>query len=569
MVLTVSTLSCQAVAGANKQGKAIHVFSAVTDPAGAGIGLKAMGTTDKPPYLTGIGSFQPVEAIFRFARELWPDLKTVGVVWNQAEANSVACTMKAREISRILGITLLEATIEKPHEVGEAAESLVARGVQAFWTGGDTGVNTAIDSLCGTALKARIPVFSNIAGHGQHGTLFDLGADYWEVGRRAGNIAADILEGADPARIAVTNFMPEKIVFNRKVLRQMKDPWRFPDTALARANSIIEEDGTERKLDAVPVAPVVPTAPRAIANRMWKLGVAGFGPDEGAESALRGLFDGLRELGYEEGLNLAVRRTHASGEIANIPTMLQDLDSGDSDAIVTLSTPVLVSACSAVRKKPVVFTYVIDPIAAGAGRTVKEHLSHITGVSCFPPLEQTMEFCALTITNLRTIGTFYNAGEANASRAVSVLRELSAKRGFKFIELTLTGSAEVSSVAEAVAARHPDVIIVPADNTIYQAFDAVLQVAMRHRLPVVIDAPEFVTNGVLAAVGAGYYQTGKAAADPLARVLNGQSPAGIPFTNVTVETIVLNEATARRLGLTFPPAVRAMQSKNVVTPPTN
>lgn len=247
MALTVSTLSCQAVAGANKQGKAIHVFCAVTDPAGAGIGLKAMNTTDKPPYLAGIGSFQPVASIFRFARELWPDLNTVGVVWNQAEANSLACTIKAREISKALGITLLEATIEKPHEVGEAAESLIARGVQAFWTGGDTGVNTAIDTLCGTALKARLPVFSNIAGHGQHGTLFDLGADYLEVGQCAANIAADILEGADPALIAVTNFMPEKIVFNRKVLKHMKDPWRFPASALAKANSVIEEDGTEHK----------------------------------------------------------------------------------------------------------------------------------------------------------------------------------------------------------------------------------------------------------------------------------------------------------------------------------
>ena len=63
MVITISTLSLQCVANANKDGRVIHVFGGVTDPAGAGVGIRRMDSADKPPWLAGIGTFQPVEQI--------------------------------------------------------------------------------------------------------------------------------------------------------------------------------------------------------------------------------------------------------------------------------------------------------------------------------------------------------------------------------------------------------------------------------------------------------------------------------------------------------------------------
>ena len=100
MAISISTLSLQCVANANKAGRAIHVFGGVTDPAGAGVGIQAMNSTNKSPWLAGIGTFQPVEQILREAKRLWPDLKVVGVVWNPAERNSETCTHKAREVDR-------------------------------------------------------------------------------------------------------------------------------------------------------------------------------------------------------------------------------------------------------------------------------------------------------------------------------------------------------------------------------------------------------------------------------------------------------------------------------------
>ena len=137
---------------------------------------------------------------------------------------------------------------------GEAAESLVAHGVQAFWTGTDVTVLNATAALCDTAMKARIPVFSNTSGHVHEGTLFDLGANYLEVGHRIGGLAASILDGQDPATVVIGNFMPERVMLNKQVLKKMRDPWRFPDDLIARA-ALDHRRGRSRRKGCVCPAP--------------------------------------------------------------------------------------------------------------------------------------------------------------------------------------------------------------------------------------------------------------------------------------------------------------------------
>ncbi len=556
MAISLSTLSLQCVANANKSGRAIHVFGAVTDPAGAGVGIREMNSTNKPPWLAGIGSFQPVERILREARRLWPDLKVVGVVWNPAERNSEQCTIKAREVCAALDIQLLEASVDQSKDVREAAESLIARGVQAFWTGADVTVLNASAQLCEVALKAGLPVFSNSSGQVRDGTLFDLGANYVEVGRCVGAIAVGILEGADPARLVVTNFMPERIMLNKQVLKRMRDPWRFTDDLIARAETIIGEDGQVEKSTAQTGAAVASVP----AGREYKIGLVYFGPEEGTDSAIAGLMDGLRKLGIVEGRNLKVEKLHSSGEISGIPTILQSLDASDVDVIVPFSTPVLTAACVGVKRKPVVFTYCSDPIAAGAGRTFEDHLPFVTGIGSFPPVEEALKVIQMIFPKFHRLGTVYNTAEANSVKVVSVLRDLCRDRGIELFEVPANNTSEVVPAAQSLVARGVEAVYLPGDNTAYQAFDGLARQLTDGRVPLVIDSPEFLKRGALAVVGVGYYQSGFAAAEPLARVLNGEKPAAIPLRNVTDKKILFNKEVAAKLGIAFPPEVLTMQT---------
>lgn len=227
IVITSSTLALQNFSKANVNTKKMHVFGAVTDPYGSGVGILGPGEDMHPPYLVGIGSFQPVESAFKIARQMNPNLKKVGVVWNSGEYCSEACMVKARKICTALGITLVEAVANNTSEVSEAARSLVARGVEAIWVGGDTVATSAINLLVSIGRQADIPVFTNDPSDTKKGALFGLGANYFTVGQLTAEMAIDILRGKDPATIRIENLVPELLQINGELMTSFNGKYRL------------------------------------------------------------------------------------------------------------------------------------------------------------------------------------------------------------------------------------------------------------------------------------------------------------------------------------------------------
>lgn len=239
MVITASTPALQVMANANKEGKLIHIFGTVTDPFAAGVGLDRDNPLVRPKHLAGAGTFQPVEKAFLIAREMNPDLKKVGVVWCLSESCSEACVLIARRVCDSLGITLVESTVDSSIGVMEAAQALVAKGVEAIWIGGDNTVEIAADMVIKAANGGKIPVFTNNTDHPALGAMFGIGANYYEVGLNVGNIAADVLEGKDPATISVENVVPERLIINGSALKAAGASWSLTDALKVRADTIL------------------------------------------------------------------------------------------------------------------------------------------------------------------------------------------------------------------------------------------------------------------------------------------------------------------------------------------
>ncbi len=240
LVVTISTPGLQVMANANKHGDILHVFCAVTDPVAAGVGVTGPATNQHPAHLVGIGTFQPVEGIFRIARIMKPDLKKVGVVWCTSETCSAACLKKARVICKELGIELVEMSVETVSQVYEASLAVCSKGVEALWIGGDNIVESAIDMYIGAANKSHIPVFSNNPKHAFKGGMANLGANYFEVGQTAGDMVVSLLNGSKTSTIEIKNVVPEKLYINDAVRKKMKDNWLLPASLQARADSLIK-----------------------------------------------------------------------------------------------------------------------------------------------------------------------------------------------------------------------------------------------------------------------------------------------------------------------------------------
>jgi len=244
-----------------------------------------------------------------------------------------------------------------------------------------------------------------------------------------------------------------------------------------------------------------PALQRPEAGRTYRIGIAYFAPEQGCETATKGLLDGLREFGYIEGSNLVVRRVSAQAEIATIPSVIQALDSSDVDVIVPFTTPVLMAAASMAKHKPVVFTYVTDPIAAGIGKSWTDHLPHVTGVGSFPPLEETLDLMQRLIQNLTGLGVIYNNSEANSVKVVAVLRDLCRHRDIRLEEVTLNTTADMAQVTQALLERPIQAVYIPGDNTVYQGFDALVMACRKARMPLFPDDP-LRADKALASIGA-------------------------------------------------------------------
>ena len=228
VAMTVSTPCLQALASVNRDGKVIHVFGLVTDPFASGVGLNRDHPADHPRHLLGNGTFQPVRDALLDARRCCPALKRVGTVWNAGEACSEACMRVARSTCKDLGIELMEVQVENSTGVGEAASSLVARGAEAIFVGGDNTVEVSIQSVVKAGVQGRIPVIACAPGDVTQGVMMGLGADYVEVGRIEGRLAAEVLSGRDPAAIPIGTVMPKKLGLNLSVLSGLAGAWQIP-----------------------------------------------------------------------------------------------------------------------------------------------------------------------------------------------------------------------------------------------------------------------------------------------------------------------------------------------------
>ena len=287
--------------------------------------------------------------------------------------------------------------------------------------------------------------------------------------------------------------------------------------------------------------------------RVVKAAIVYFARDVGTDMCIQGLIDGLKASGFDEGKNLEVRRADAQGEMINIPAILQNYDSSDVDLIMTITTPCLAGACNKVKHKPVVFTCVTDPIAAGAGKSRTDHLAFVSGVGSFPPVSHSLDMMQKLIPGLRAVGTMYNPAEANSAKELSVARGIFRERGVRLEEVAIAGSNEVLQAVQILAGRDIQAVWVPGDNTAIEGYEGAVKGAKDARLPLITDECSDLPRGGLACLGISLQSAALAAGKLAGRVLLGADPKDLPLQEVAVEEMAVSRSNAAQLGLSIPP----------------
>jgi putative ABC transport system substrate-binding protein len=200
LVLAIATPSAQAVAKEIKDEPI--VFTAVTDPLGA----ELVASMDKPgANVTGVSDTHPEEIskLMDFIAAEFPNVKTVGIIANEGEQNSLVSVQRAEEALAKHNIKVAKAAVANSSEVKQAAESLIGKA-DAFYIPKDNTVITSLESVVDVANSNKIPLFAGDKDSVVRGAFATFGYDYYDIGYTTGKMAVEILKnGKKPADIPV------------------------------------------------------------------------------------------------------------------------------------------------------------------------------------------------------------------------------------------------------------------------------------------------------------------------------------------------------------------------------
>ena len=212
VVVGIGTVSTQSLAKYALNGQTKLVFSSVTDPLGAKL-IASPGKLQK--NITGVSNFVDLEPQISLFKEVLPNLKFLGVIYNPSEINSYAINEKLNEICPKYGVTIVKVGATKTGEVPQAALSIIEK-VDAFFISNDNTALSALPTIINIANKGKKPVFvSDVDAVGQ-GALLALGPNQYDLGRQTGKMIIDLLKGADPANIQVQYPLKTDLVVNLK-----------------------------------------------------------------------------------------------------------------------------------------------------------------------------------------------------------------------------------------------------------------------------------------------------------------------------------------------------------------
>ena len=216
LIFAIATPAAQTVANATSTTPI--VATAVTDFAVA----KLVKDNAKPgTNVTGSSDMNPIAAQTELLLKLVPNAKTVGTIYNSSEINSQLQIDILRKELEKHGVALAEATISSVNDIQQASQSLVGK-VDVMYVPTDNVVASSMPTLYRVTQAAKLAVVAGEAGMVKSGATATVAVDYYNLGKIAGNMGADILEGkAKPQDMPIRYQTEFNVVLNEPIVKEL------------------------------------------------------------------------------------------------------------------------------------------------------------------------------------------------------------------------------------------------------------------------------------------------------------------------------------------------------------
>jgi ABC-type uncharacterized transport system substrate-binding protein len=268
---------------------------------------------------------------------------------------------------------------------------------------------------------------------------------------------------------------------------------------------------------------------------------------------------GLREVGFVEGRNVAIEYRWAQGRNDRLRALAAELVRRHVTVIAAAGSSSALAAKAETATLPIVFSAAVDPVAVGLVASLNRPGGNVTGVTDLSgelrqkQVEMLHELAPTATVLAALLNPTFPGSETQSSDLQAAARNL----GLQLHVVHASTERDFDPTFAAMVQLRAGLLVIGADPFFFGHRDQIAALAVRHRIPAIFFLREFAAVGGLMSYGPSVTDIYRQVGIYAGRILKGEKPADLPVLQPTKYELVINLKTAKALGLTVPPSLLA------------
>lgn len=308
---------------------------------------------------------------------------------------------------------------------------------------------------------------------------------------------------------------------------------------------------------ALCLAPLAAETEESPAGKVYRVGFLASATASAAPHLLQAFRQGLRDLGWVEGRNIAIEYRWAEGRPERLIVLAADLVRLNVDVIVSPGTRGPLAAQHVTRAIPIVMMTARDPVASGLAASLARPGGNVTGLTVMAPElgGKQLRLLKEVVPGLVRVGVLWNSHSLYPALVMKETQLAASAMGILVESLEVRVPEDFEKAFEAALLGQVGALITVEDSLTVTHRRWIMDFAAQSRLPTIYGVREFVDAGGLMMYGADLRDLFRRSAAYVDRILKGARPADLAIEQPTMFELVINRKTAKALGLTIPPSL--------------